>query len=166
MSNWQAVLSAFVQEFEQLPESMTEAFLVSEPSGNKWPRGLPSSPTLIEFYSICGGGVFCHYVLHDINELQDFGENNDEFAEPNRYVEIGDTEFGQTLVWDSQTDRIGYFDLDGADGFVWSEETGAPGIGSAPNRFFEILFSPSSQTKNDKVQQKWNQVLLELESHT
>jgi hypothetical protein len=93
--------------------------------------------------------------------LHEFQE--DDEVEAGRYVVIGDTEFGHSLVWNSTEDQVGYYDFDGADGFVMSEETGAELMGRTMAGFLAGLFSPPRRTQGDPVQQKWGQVLAELE---
>ena len=161
VATWQSQLQKLVRVAEQLPEALNEEFSVQQPSGQKWPAGLPSCPALQEFYALCDGGTFSHYSLHPLADLQQFRE--DDEAEPGRYVEIGDTRFGHSLVWDSDEDRVGYYDFDGADGFVMSEETGAELMGRTMADFLTGLFSPPRRTRGDPVQQMWAKVLAELD---
>jgi hypothetical protein len=163
MAAWQSQLQRLVRVAERLPEPLNEAFSARPPSGGNWPPSLPSCPALQEFYALCDGGTFSHYSLHRLAELQDFREDRgDDEIEPGRYVVIGDTEFGHPLIWDSTQDRVGYYDVDGADGFVMSEETGAELMGRAMSDFLAGLFSPPRRTRGDQVQQMWGQALAEL----
>ena len=77
--------------------------------------------------------------------------------------DIGATEFGHSLVWDSAEDRVGYYDTDGADGFVMSEETGAELMGRTIADFLAGLFAPPRRTRGDQVQQMWAKVVAELD---
>jgi hypothetical protein len=164
MATWQFQLQKLVRICEQLDDPLNEAFSAEPPSGKPWPSHLPSCPALQEFYGICNGGAFSHYSLASQAELEFFSEfvNEDE-AEPNRYIVIGDTEFGHSLVWDSTQDQVGYYDLDGADGFVMSEEIGADLMGRTMSDFLTGLFSPPRRTRGDKVQQMWTKTLAELD---
>jgi hypothetical protein len=161
MATWQSQIQKLVRVAELLPEPLNEAFLVQPSSGGSLPAGLPSCPALQEFYALCDGGTFSHYSLHPVAEVQEFSE--DDEAEPGRYVVIGDTEFGHSLVWDSDEDRVGYYDFDGADGFVMSEETGAELMGRTMADFLAGLFAPPRSTRGDQVQQMWAKVLTELD---
>jgi hypothetical protein len=161
VATWQSQLQKLVRVAGQLPGALNEEFSVEPPSGQKWPAGLPSCPALQEFYALCDGGTFSHYSLHPLADLQQFQE--DDEAERGRYVGIGNTQFGQSLIWDSDEDRVGYYDLDGADGFVMSEETGAELMGRTMADFLTGLSSPPRRTRGDPVQQTWAMVLAELE---
>ena len=164
MATWQSQIQKLVRVAEQLPEPLNEAFSARPSSGGSWPPSLPPCPALQEFYALCDGGTFSHYSLHPLAELHEFQE--DDEAEPGRYLAIGDTEFGYSLVWDSVEDRVGYYDFDGADGFVWSEETGAELMGRRMVDFLAGLFSPPRRTRGDEVQQMWAKVLAELDRVT
>jgi hypothetical protein len=161
MPTWQAQLRKLVEIFEELPEPLTEAFLVEPPSGKAWRKGIPSCPALQEFYSLCDGGTFSYYTLSALGDLQKFDE---EEVEGNRYLAIGDTQFGHTLVWDSREDRVGYYDFDGADGLVMSAETGAALMGLPMEGFLRGLFTPPTRpNKRDDVEKAWIQVLERLQ---
>jgi hypothetical protein len=160
MGTWQSQLQKLVRISEQLPEPLNEAFLVEPPSGGHWPAHLPACPALQEFYGICDGGTFSHYTLASQADLEFF---SDDDVETGRYIVIGDTEFGHSLVWDSAQDKVGYYDLDGADGFVMSEETGAELMGRTMSDFLTGLFSPPRRTRGDPMQQMWAKTLAELE---
>jgi hypothetical protein len=160
-TTWQSRLQKLVRVIEELPEPLNDYFLVEPPSGKSWPKELPPCPALKEFYTLCDGGTFSHYSLHSLDEVHEFDEGDD--VGPEGYVTIGDTEFGHSLVWDSAKDQVGYYDFDGADGFVMSEETGAELMGRTMADFLAGLFSPPRRTKGDKVQQMWSQVLIELD---
>jgi hypothetical protein len=161
MSTWQARLRTLVRIVDQLPEPLNEAFSAQPPAGRPWPHRLPTCPALQDFYTLCDGGTFSHFSLHPLRDVQEFEE--DDTVEPGRYVVIGDTEFGHSLVWDSTDDRVGYYDSDGADGFVISEETGAELMGRTAADFLAGLFSPPRRTRGDEVQKMWAQVLEELD---
>jgi hypothetical protein len=164
MATWQSQLQKLVRVGEQLPEPLNLAFSAERPSGRGWPSRLPSCPALQEFYALCNGGTFNHYSLGRLADLQHLrGHGGQDGIEPGRYVIIGDTEFGHPLVWDSIEDRVGYYDPDGADGLVLSEETGAEGMGRSMADFLAGLFAPPRRTRGDQVQQLWGQALAELE---
>jgi hypothetical protein len=164
MATWQSQLQKLVQVAEQLPELLNEAFSAQPSSGRSWPAGLPSCPTLVEFYALCDGGTFSRYSLHPLADLQVFQDDwgKDEI-QPGRYVVIGDNEFGHSLIWDSTEDQVGYYDLDGADGLVMSAETGDDLMGRTMAGFLEGLFAPPRRTRGDEVKKMWAQALAELE---
>lgn len=160
MPTWQPKLRKLVEIFDQLPPKISDAFLIAPTAGKQWVQPLPVCPTLIEFYSICDGGVFSYYTLHGLDDLQMFEE---EEVEAGRYLAIGDTTFGHTLVWDSQMDKVGYYDLDGADGFVFSSETGAKEMGLTMDGFLSEIFTPPIHpNRRDPVETFWIQILDRL----
>jgi hypothetical protein len=160
MPSWQAKLSKLVELFDQLPPTLTDAFLLEPSAGKQWPQRLPSCPALLDFYAICDGGVFAYYTLHGLDDLHMFAETE---VEPGRYLAFGDTTFGHTIVWDSRDDRVGYFDLDGADGFVFSSETGAKEMGLTLDGFLREVFTPPTHPNRlDSVETMWCQILDRL----
>lgn len=160
MATWQTKLRKLVEVFDQLPSEISDSFLIEPTARKKWPPQLPCCPALLEFYSICDGGVFSYYTLHGLDDLQMFDEGE---AEAGRYLAIGDTTFGHTLVWDSREDMVGYYDFDGADGFVFSSETGAKEMGLTMDGFLSEVFTPPSQVnQRDFLGKSWIQVLDRL----
>jgi hypothetical protein len=160
MATWQTKLKKLVELFDQLPPTLSDAFLIEPSAGKQWPQRLPSCPALLEFYTICDGGVFGYYTLHGLADLQMFEEAE---AEAGRYLAIGDTTFGHTLVWDSREDKVGYYDLDGADGFVFSSETGAKEMGLTMDGFLQEVFTPPTHpNQRDSVETMWRQILDRL----
>ena len=161
MTTWRDRLRKLVRVAGRLPAPFGESFSVRPPSGRRWPARVAPCPALQEFYALCDGGTFSHYSLDRLAMLQTF--QGDDAAEPGQYVGFGNTGFGHPLVWDGAADRVGYHDLDGADGFVWSEETGAELMGRTMADFLAGLFSPPRHTRGDPTQQMWAQVLADLE---
>ena len=160
MATWQTKLRKLVEIFDQLPPKISDAFLVEPTAGKQWPQQLPFCPALLEFYAICDGGVFSYYTLHGLDDLQMFDEDE---AEAGRYLAIGDTTFGHTLVWDSREDKVGYYDFDGADGFVFSSETGAREMGLTMDGFLSGVFTlPTHPNRRDPVETMWIQILDRL----
>jgi hypothetical protein len=158
MATWQTKLRKLVEIFDQLPPKISDAFLVDPTAGKQWPQQLPCCPALLEFYAICDGGVFSYYTLHGMDDIQMFDED-----EAGRYLAIGDTIFGHTLVWDSREDKVGYYDLDGADGFVFSSETGAKEMGLTMDGFLSEVFTlPIRPNRRDPVETQWIQILDRL----
>ena len=160
MATWQTKLKKLVQIFDQLPPKISDAFLLEPSAGKTWPKRLPACPALLEFYAICDGGVFGYYTLHGLDDIKMFDEDE---AEAGRYLAFGDTAFGHTLVWDSREDKVGYYDLDGADGFVFSSETGAKEMGLTMDGFLSGVFTPPTRpNQRDPMETMWIQILERL----
>jgi hypothetical protein len=148
MGDWRARLRQLVDSGD--PDDEGEGIYRAEPpSGEPWPAGLPPCPALAEFYAICDGGRFPEYSISPLDELVESTESvrdwagdlaNDPPAE-GRMIAFAYLDFGFHVVWDADRDLVGYFDMDGADGYVFSGDRNPDLIGLPIATFLDRLLS-------------------------
>lgn len=152
MGDWRSRLRGLVRTDQPEPGDEDDEELAPHavpPSGRPWPGGLPPCPALAEFYTICDGGGFTDYCINPLAELVESTESVREWGgdlaedppDVGRMIAFAYHDFGFPVVWDADRDLVGYFDMDGADGFVFSGDNNPDLIGLPIAKFLEGLLS-------------------------
>src|SRR5690242_20286329 len=111
------------------------------PGRARWPEGLPSSPSLREFYAECDGGSLGPFsflplaeVADETRSLGDWMEGREPDGMPprGRWPVFGNNEYGHSLIWDADRDAVLLYDSDGGD--LWdADDTTLAYDGSGPS---------------------------------
>lgn len=158
-NDWRACLRAMVNS----PEGAFPLiiFEVDPASGQEFPKELPYSQLLDEFYRFCDGGYFKDYRWFPIAELAaktarwqelltDYDDRGNILIR-GRHLVFAEDSGGGPIVWDAATDRVASFWWKGGD---WEP------IAESMEQFLAQLFNPSLD------QPMWFEALKQLrEAH-
>ena len=111
---WRKDLQLAADYYSSDPPMVDPVFLwsVNRPSTAEWPPGLPSCPSLLDFYAICDGGYFGPMInfhqkayLHPetnkwIENLRNYDDEEDVLTE-GRHVVIASDADGAPWIFDS-----------------------------------------------------------------
>ncbi|HWE40745.1 MAG TPA: hypothetical protein VG406_29665 [Isosphaeraceae bacterium] len=179
MRDLRSTVRALRERGGSLSEPYCDGFHLEPPSGERWPKGLPASPLLREFYAECDGGELGSFSFLPLEELAEETEsvldwmegNTDPGARPKagRCVMFGHNEYSHALIWDADRDAVLIYDSDGGD--IWdADETTLAYDGSGPGatgrltlaQFFERLVNPAADA-GDEVSREWAEALRLLD---
>jgi hypothetical protein len=126
MNNWQSRLEKLVRFGDRLPEPF-DIFNARPSSGKPWPKGLPSSPVLADFYVRSDGGQLAGYDWLRLSKLKSETASLRDWLEgvgggdeaPANYLVLAHDDYG-ALVWDADQDVVLAYC---SNGDCW-EETG------------------------------------------
>ena len=172
MAEWRAQLKKLTACGNKLPQPFA-FFHARPPSGQAWPEGVPSSPTLRELYTLCDGGRFSRLyawlpqerLIYATEEWavtyqqfeDDFDEGDDPFDSGRHVVLTTEDETGGPLVWDATTDQLAIFGCDPDGGFGWEP------VHKGLESFLQTLFSPPPNSIYAKWDTDWVSAMQHLE---
>ncbi len=159
---WQARLEKLVRLGRQMPPPLN-FFTAARPLSSPWPAGLPSCPTLKEFYRLCNGGWFGGGLA--LYQFLPRGKLAGEVRHWRGKLWVGDTTLDDSflvlalddiggLFWEASTDRLHHFDLERGTELL-------PDASTAD--FFERLFDP--ERAEGQAAAEWAQALRWLDAH-
>jgi hypothetical protein len=178
MRSLRATIRALREHGPSLPESLGDCYHAEPPGGARWPEGLPSCPSLREFYAACDGGTLGPFAFLPLAEVADEtasmadwleGGEPDGMPPRGRWLVFGSNEYGHSLIWDADRDAVLLYDSDGGD--LWDADDATltyDGSGPSPTghltigRFFERLVNPPIDTE-DEGTATWAEVLGHLD---
>lgn len=157
MATWQTLLTKMVKDAPTEPVF----FCIRPPAGKPWPKAMPSTPTLIEFYSLCDGGNLSALEVFPMDTIKA------ERATMLRAIDLKAITAGPEHVF------VFGFNPQGFVYFVDTENDLVSGYNPKTNEwehhnqsfesFLEDLFTPGS-TYRDEVTDEWTQVLEQVEN--
>jgi hypothetical protein len=171
------MIRAILKHRESLPEPL-DIYNAEPPRGAPWPEGLPSSPSLLEFYAECDGGSIgpCSFlplaeVADETESTADWMEQRgqDEMPPRGHWMVIGSNEYGHSLIWDADRDAMLVYDSD-SDTLQDADDRSLAYDGSGPSptgqmslaRFFERLMNPPIDSE-DEATMTWAEALGHLD---
>ena len=178
MRTLRSTIRALREHGRSLPEPLCDCFDANPPGKARWPKGLPSSPVLAEFYAECDGGNLGTFSFLRLAEVADQTRSTTEWMagrEPEgmppegRWLVFGSNEYGHSLIWDADRDAVLLYDSDGGD--LWdADDTVLAYDGSGPGatgkltlaQFFEKLVNPAVGSRDESIRD-WAEALGHLD---
>jgi hypothetical protein len=173
---WQERLRRFVAASDSLPEPVCDWYEARPPSKEPWPDGLPKTPALQAFYTLCDGGRFLFYDIRPLDEIEaetdslrewaGGGDGGEEAPTEGRWFVVGHhNEAGShAVVWDEARDRVGLYSGDDGYGWLFGADGGYDFIGGTLAAFWEELFTPPRKPRDDEVDRAWVEILNQGEA--
>ena len=156
MATWQSLVTTLIKEAPIEPVY----FCIREPSAKPWPKALPSTPTLVEFFSLCDGGNFSAIEILSLQTIK--AERATMLlaidleaiaAEPEHILVIGFNSLGFVYFVDTENDLVSGYNPRSRD---WEHHN------QSFESFLEDLFTPGSRY-SDEATEEWTQVLQQVE---
>ena len=179
MRTLQSMLQALRKHGKSLPEPLCDCFSVKPPGKARWPKDLPTSRLLAEFYAECDGGSLGSFRFLRLGELAQHTQWEADWmarvVEPEgmpprcRWLVFGSNEYGHSLIWDADRDAVLLYDSDGGD--LWdADDPSLAYDGSGPGstghltlaQFFDRLVNPDLKAK-DEGTRDWAEALRLLD---
>jgi hypothetical protein len=121
--DWRARLADLVRLSKEW-EFPWKAYRPRPPSGRPWPKGLPASATLRDFYALCDGGPFSglgswlrlrelrtaakNMAAQIEQDRKELGDHVGPFV-MGRHLVLATDPDGFPLIWDSETDLLAWY---------------------------------------------------------
>jgi hypothetical protein len=157
MATWQSLLTKMVKDAPIEPVY----FCIRPPAGKPWPKLMPSTPTLVEFYSLCDGGNLSALEVFSMDTIKTERatmlraiDMQTIAAGPEHIFVFGYNPQGFVYFADTENDLVSAYNPKTAE---WDHHN------QTFESFLEDLFTPGS-IYHDGLTDEWAQVLEQVEN--